>query len=205
MKLLIADDHNLVRDALVSHITRDNPDTIVLEAASFDEAYDLINTQSGIDLVLLDICMPGMGDLSVVTELTTNMPKLPVALISGTIDPDMIEKTFACGARGFIPKTIHGKALLSVLQLIISGEKYIPDILLQPRQKEDDNHYDLSVRELQVLEQLVQGQPNKRIAQRLHIEETTVKLHLRSIFRKLKVHNRTEAVILAIRANIVSH
>lgn len=204
MRLLIADDHNLVRDALVSHVTRDNPQAEVLEASTFTEAREIAQARSDIDLILLDICMPGMGDLSDVEGLIQSMPETPVVLMSGQTESGIIEKTFACGARGFIPKTMRGKALVSVLQMIINGEKYVPDIMLDQPKNDENTKHNLSVRELQVLEQLVKGQPNKRIAQFLHIEETTVKLHLRSIFKKLEVHNRTEAVIRALDANMVS-
>ena len=203
MKLLIADDHHLFRDALVSHVIRSQSDAQVLEASTFGEANQIINQHHDIDLVLLDVFMPGMADLSNVADLIRTQTDLPVVLMSGNVDPGLVEKAFACGARGFIPKTMHGKALISVLQMVISGEKYVPDILLNSDAPTSTNEFDLSARELQVLEQLIKGQANKRIAQHLYIEETTVKLHLRSIFKKLGVRNRTEAVIQALNAGII--
>ncbi|MBX2867595.1 MAG: response regulator transcription factor [Acidiferrobacterales bacterium] len=207
MKIVIADDHDLVRDALITLIERDDPNSEVFGASDFDGARELIDQQSDVDVLLLDVIMPGMANMTSVRTIRDKYPKIPVVLMSGHISQGDVERGFEMGARGFIPKTMNGKTLLSVLHLVVSGARYIPDLVLEessdskPAPAQASN---LSARELDVLNELVKGLSNKVIAKNLGVEETTVKLHLRSLFKKLEVKNRTEAVIAAIEQGIIS-
>lgn len=198
LKLIIADDHDLVRDALTTLIERDDSSATVLQASDFPTALGLAETHDDVDLALLDVYMPGMDQLTGVKRMTAQFPKLPVVVMSGTIQRGDVSRAFDMGAQGFIPKTMNGKALVSVLHLVMSGARYVPDIMLETEAVETKPRFDLSPREFEVMEQLVKGLSNKVIARNLSIEETTVKLHLRSLFRKLGVNNRTEAVIAAL-------
>lgn len=202
MNILIADDHDLVRDAIASLISRDDPQAKVLLASDYQQAAQILADGAEIDLVLLDVNMPGMNNLDGLSELVTAYPQIPIAMISGIIKRNEVQRSFALGAKGFIPKTMNGNALLSVLKMIINGTKYVPEIILQePGSHDDAPHTDLlSQRETEVLQELFKGHSNKLIAKNLYIEETTVKLHLRSLFNKLGANNRTEVVIKAIKA-----
>lgn len=205
MKLIIADDHDLVRDALSTLIERDQSDSTVLQAEDFPSALALAEQNDDVDLVLLDVYMPGMDNLTAVSRFKNTFPDIPIVLMSGHVQQGDVERGFEMGARGFIPKTIKGKALLSVLNLVKSGARYVPELVLEaepaaPAGAADDAG--LSARELDVLRQLVKGHSNKVIARNLNIEETTVKLHLRALFRKLEVSNRTEAVVTAIERGL---
>lgn len=202
MKLIIADDHDLVRDALTTLIQRDDPEVNILTAPDFHIALELAAQHSDLDLVLLDVYMPGMENLEGVRRMVTDHPDLPVVLMSGMVRRGDVSRAFEMGARGFIPKTMNGKTLVSVLHLVMSGGRYVPDILLTDEEPAQEGKFDLSPREMEVLEQLVKGLANKVIARNLHIEETTVKLHLRSLFRKMNVKNRTEAVIVAMDSGL---
>lgn len=202
MKLIIADDHDLVRDALATLVERDDSRATVLQASDFSSAFELADSHDDLDLVLLDVYMPGMDNLAGVEKITTRFPDLPVVVMSGTVQRGDVSRAFDMGARGFIPKTMNGKALVSVLHLVMSGARYVPDIMLEEDQQPAKPQFDLSPRELEVLEQLVKGLSNKVIARNLSIEETTVKLHLRSLFKKLNVNNRTEAVIVAMDSGL---
>ena len=204
LKLIIADDHDLVREALTTLIERDDPTAVVLQASDFPAALELATAHEGVDLALLDVYMPGMDKLSGVQQMTSRFPGLAVVVMSGTVQKGDVARAFEMGARGFIPKTMNGKALVSVLQLVMSGARYVPEIMLEKEQEPAKPKFDLSPRELEVLEQLVKGLANKVIARNLEIEETTVKLHLRSLFRKLNANNRTEAVIVAMESGMVS-
>ncbi len=205
MKLIIADDHDLVRDALSTLIERDDSDTTVLQAEDFPSAFALAEQYGDVDLVLLDVYMPGMENLTSVSRFNNAFPNMPIVLMSGHIQQGDVERGFEMGAKGFIPKTMKGKALISVLNLVKSGARYVPELVLEPEQKSVDATTDdagLSSREIDVLRQLVKGHSNKVIARNLNIEETTVKLHLRALFRKLEVSNRTEAVVTAIERGL---
>lgn len=197
MKLIIADDHELVRDALDVLLVHFSADSEVLHAADFAGALELVESNEDTDLVLMDVYMPGMENLAGLAELQRRYPELPVVMMSGRISQGDVRRAFDLGARGFIPKTLKGKALISVLELVLNGVRFVPDIMLSGGASTAKPEYDLSPREVEVLEQLAKGLSNKVIARELEIEETTVKLHLRSLFKKLGVNNRTEAVIVA--------
>lgn len=197
MKILIADDHDLVRDAITSLIVRDDNKTQVFQACDVQQSLDILEQQPNIDLILLDVNMPGMDNLQSIKTIADGYPKIPIAMISGEVKREEVERSFELGAKGFIPKTMNGKSLLLTLNLIISGTKYIPEIYLEPESIETNAL--LSKRELQVLNELLNGHSNKVIAKTLFIEETTVKLHVRSLFQKLDAKNRTEVVIKALK------
>ena len=200
MKILIADDHDLVRDAISSLIERDDNKTQVFQACDVQQSLDILEQQTNIDLILLDVNMPGMNNLQSIKTIADAYPTIPIAMISGEVKKEEVERSFELGAKGFIPKTMNGKSLLLTLNLIISGTKYIPEICLEP---ETIGPIEISTllsrRELQVLNELFNGHSNKIIAKTLFIEETTVKLHLRSLFQKLDAKNRTEVVINALK------
>ncbi len=204
MNIIIADDHDLVRDAIASLITRDDNQTQTFLASDFQQAMDLLAQNNDIDIILLDVNMPGMANLESVKTVVEHYPNIPVAMISGVIKKAEVELSFEYGAKGFIPKTMNGKALLSVLKMIINGTRYVPEIYLekQAAPQKSKKQDVLSQRERDVLNELFKGQSNKQIAKKLFIEETTVKLHLRSLFTKLNAHNRTEVVIKAIQKGL---
>lgn len=201
MNIIIADDHDLVREALATLIVRDDEEAGVFQADSLPPVLELIDTQPKVDVLLLDVHMPGMSDLSVIQTITREHPGLPVVMMSGSIDKTIINQCYAYGASGFIPKTMNGNALVSVLKMVISGVKYVPDMMLQEDEPgHDQQHNELTDREAQVLQLLLEGQSNKAIARQLFIEPTTVKMHLRSLFKKFAASNRTELVIKAIKS-----
>lgn len=202
MKIVIADDHDLVRDALATLIERDQPGSEVLRASNFEEALAFTTSHNNLDLVLLDVYMPGMNGLQSLKQIVKQFPEVPVVLMSGTVRRNDVDTGFENGARGFIPKTMNGKALVSVLNLVIAGSRYVPEIMLEDAASPAADEFELSPRETDVLNQLSQGFSNKVIARNLGIEETTVKLHLRSLFKKLNVKNRTEAVVVARNAGL---
>lgn len=203
MNIIIADDHDLVRDALALLIKKDEPDAVVWQACDLGQAMDMTARQGPVDLVLLDVYMPGMDDMMGLKRMVDTHPTVPVVLMSGMIRSGDVTRAFELGAKGFIPKTLSGKALVSVLKMVLSGVRYVPDILLEQKARKPGQDFNLSPREGDVLQQLFKGYSNKVIARKLGIEETTVKLHLRSLFRKLGVQNRTEAVIVATDNDLV--
>ena len=201
MHLLIADDHHLLREALVDHLQREWPDSTIQQCHDFDDAKRCIEHDSP-SVALLDVYMPGLFNLTQIQSLIEQHPDMKVVMMSGELKPSLAKSCYAVGASGFIPKTMHSAALASVLTMVANGEKYITDLMFESEDSADDR-YDLSPREREVLVQLAKGHSNKKMAQHLAIEESTIKLHLRSIFKKMKVSNRTEAVVKAIESSVL--
>jgi len=205
MKVLLADDHDLVRDGLIALISRDDPSVVAQGARDLDEALGLLQ-QASYDVVLLDLRMPGMHGLEGVRRLGALYPDVPIVLMSGAISQSDVDEAYRIGIRGFVPKTLAGKALVNALRLVVAGERYIPEALMRnvcDKELQGGAISRLSPRETQVLQCLSHGASNKEIAGTLSIQESTVKLHLRNLGEKLGARNRTEIVIKAIEQGLV--
>jgi len=213
MKLLIADDHTLFRDALVQYIERSNPASSVVLAKDFHEAFDILKQNSDQDLVILDLRMPGMNGLEGFRTLKQHFPKLHVALMSGVAEEEDVQKALDIGAVGYFPKTMSGRALLAAIEKVVAGETYIPkgkNSTYMPSYYADyistvgkkggisgEIKTDLTPREAEVLSYLLNGSSNKEIARALNLQVVTVKLHVRGVCRKLDAKNRTQAALKA--------
>lgn len=215
MKLLIADDHALFRDALVQYIERADPLSSITLAKDFHQALDELEQNPHQNLVVLDLRMPGMDGLNGFKIMKDRFPDIPVALMSGLAEPKDVEEALQIGAVGYFPKTMSGKALLSAIKKVVSGEIYVPEgkggEKFMPSyhcdnvQTTDGNdnadlpsleNLQLTPREGEVLSFLVEGASNKDIARSLNLQVVTVKLHVRGICRKMGAKNRTQAALL---------
>ncbi|MCE0506444.1 MULTISPECIES: response regulator [unclassified Roseivivax] len=199
MRILFADDHDLLRDMIVAYLeAEDGID--VEQAASFEEACAKIETGGRYDLVLLDYKMPGMRGLdSLEKALTLDGRDQRVAIISGEASREIAEKALAMGAAGFVPKTLAAKSLVSAIKFMAMGEQYAP-IQFMTAEAERESHPivdKLTQRETEVLKGVFEGKSNKEIARDLDLTEPTIKLHMKTLFRKLDVKNRTQAALLA--------
>ena len=209
MKLLIADDHTLFRDALVQYIERSNPASTVVLAKDFNEAFEMLKKDSEQDLVVLDLRMPGMEGLQSFLTLKENFPALRVALMSGVAEEEDVQRALDYGAVGYFPKTMSGRALLKAIEQVVAGEKFIPkgkNSTYMPSYYADeepslngasDMKAEFTPRESEVLSYLLDGASNKEIARALDLQVVTVKLHVRGICRKLGAKNRTQAALKA--------
>jgi DNA-binding NarL/FixJ family response regulator len=200
LRIVIADDHALVRELLERQV-RDLGDHIeVLHAGTLQQVLELLADAGRLDLVLLDLRMPGMNGFAGLQAVRQARPEVPVAMLSGQVDPQTIREALQAGAAGYLPKTMRAAGMLNALRLILAGERYVPDTALGPGAPpvtpaaDARGGAELSRREQDVIKLLLRGQTNKEIARGLAIEEVTVALHLRSIYRKLNVRNRTQAV-----------
>ena len=201
MKILLADDHHLVREAIASYLTRAAPDISCVEAADFQQVRDRLAGDSDFDLVILDYRMPGMNGLGGLDEVKGRLPAVAVAILSGAMDSDEAERALERGAAGVIMKNLRGTALLTALRLMAAGETYVPRAVINAlpgRHSARPSFDNLTPRELDCIEQLVHGSPNREIAGRLAISEITVKLHLNSAFKKMGARNRSDAVRIAM-------
>lgn len=203
MRVLIADDHDLLRDTLKAFLDAEgtfDADT----AASFGAAEAKVQAGEAYDLILLDYEMPGMKGLDGLARMMTHDGARRVAIISGTASRDVAEQALARGAAGFLPKTLSARSLVNAVRFMAMGEQYAPPDFM--RAPEDEPVHPLaerlSKREMDVLAGLTQGKSNKEIARDLDIREPTVKLHMKTLYRKIGASNRTQAAIIAKDAGL---
>ncbi|MRX27261.1 response regulator transcription factor [Kangiella sp. HZ709] len=205
MNILLADDHDLFRDAIELLLKRDLKASNIDHADSYASVRDNLE-QNKQDLVLLDYQMPGMKGIDSIRDLI-QIQETPFIILSGFVDKPLIQKLFESDVNGVIPKTIAGETLGSAIELVLKGGKYIPDILLNEDQHDDfkrNNSPKLTQRESDVLHMLVEGMSNKEIARGLNLEESTVKLHIRALCSKLDSKNRTGVVVSAFKLGLIS-
>ena len=193
LKVLIADDHRLMLHSIRLALDADDEIEIVAEADSGAKVLPFIG-QTGPDLVLLDVRMPGMDGLTVLERIRERYPQVRVAMLSGVDDPSVIQAAFDRGASAFIVKHIDPRDLPSALRQAVDDTVFQPLGLLERAPSSAADEAGLTKRELTILEALQTGLSNKQIAEKLFVAEETVKFHLTKIYRKLDVGNRTEAV-----------
>jgi DNA-binding NarL/FixJ family response regulator len=205
-KIVIGDDHPMVRAALKTAIASVVPDLIAFECSSLDEIIAAISAErSEIDLVLLDLSMPGPHGFSALFLLAAQFPTVPVAIVSARSDPATIERAIAYGASGYIPKSVDLQDLKTAITTILAGEIWISaGSNVGQRDSDDANAVagrfaSLSLQQMKILMMIVDGKLNKQIAGDLAIAEQTVKVHVSAILRKLGVGSRTQAAVLAQR------
>ena len=202
-KILIADDHPLFRLALVQAVANIGEDVEVLEADSLDSARAMLGLQADTDIVLLDLHMPGSHGLMGLVALRTEFPAVAVVMISANDDPQVIRRAMTYGAAGFIPKRSSIEDIQEMLRSTIACEDPLP----LPRNPTIDAEAEqdrqlarrlatLSPQQLKVLILVAEGLLNKQIADRLDIQERTVKAHMSAVFERLDVRNRTQASVL---------
>lgn len=201
MKILIADDHDLVLDAVRSLIENDIPNAEVSVVRSGTEVEALLAKGERFELILLDLRMPGISGAQDVKDLMARYSEQPIAILSGMAARMEVQMLLENGARGFIPKTMPADGLVAAVRLILAGQVFSP---AQPDTGNDSASAALTPREREVLFCLQRGEANKEIARSLDIQETTVKLHLRSLALKLEARNRTEVVVKAIQAGLLA-
>ncbi len=207
--VLIADDHPLFRAALREVIDGMSGEHEILEAGTLDEARDLVTAEPDLDLdlILLDLQMPGSNGYSGLIELRNIAPSVPIVVVSAATSRDVIRDSITYGALGFIPKSLSRDAIREGMECVIAGSLYIPDEEAADAgsgrggvgagHEGDERRPALTRGELRVLKLLANGKSNKVIAYELDIRESTVKAHITAILRKLKVHSRTQAVLAA--------
>jgi DNA-binding NarL/FixJ family response regulator len=200
VKILVADDHALIREAFRHLLTELEGSVVVLEAGDCDGACQLIEQHPDLDLVLLDLRLPGAGGLTTLEKLRNNHPALPVVVVSALEDAATVRGALARGAMGFIPKSSSNDVMLSALRLVLSGGRYLPPEILSgdgttPAPPSSLDEVRLTDRQREVLALIVQGKSNKHICRELGLAEATVKIHVTAILRALKVRSRAQAIV----------
>jgi two-component system, NarL family, nitrate/nitrite response regulator NarL len=203
MRLLLADDHPLFADALRALVERELPAAELQVVADIAAAHDAL-ARTSFDLAILDLHMPGSNGFDGIERTLRRFPDTKVVVISGLARAADVARAVELGARGFFPKTLPVEVLAAALRVVISGGTYVPTDYAQPpaaRAASADAPPGgaFTPREQEVLRRLVTGRSNKEIGRELGLQEITVKLHVRNIFRKLGVRNRVEATNAAAR------
>jgi DNA-binding NarL/FixJ family response regulator len=207
MKVLIVDDHALIRDALSRVLASLAPDMTVLEATDPKAAFETIEREPDLDLVLLDLALPGMHGLSVLQSLREKHPAISVVVISASADRENVKRALDHGALGFIPKSSSNDVLASALRLVLAGGIYVPPEILGRSAAAEPvappiaaghrtpAEIGLTERQAQILALIMKGKSNKLICRELDIAESTVKNQITAILKALNVTSRTQAVI----------
>jgi DNA-binding NarL/FixJ family response regulator len=220
VKILVADDHPLLREALLLVLRELDGGVTALEAGDADAVRRLAGEHPDLDLVLLDICLPGVRALELFDELRRDYPALPLVALSALDDQATVKAVLASGALGFIPKSSPHQVMVNALRLVLSGGRYLPPELM-PELVEDGpaalpvrvvrpgtrggvsvQTLGLTGRQQQVLALLAQGESNKQICRALGLAEATVKVHVGAVLKALNVTSRTQAVVMVNRLGL---
>lgn len=207
VKILIADDHPLIRDAFRHLLSALSPGASIFEAGDCDKTRAHVAEHPDLDLILLDLRLPGPGGLVLLDELRRENPTLPIVVVSAVEDPNVIREVFARGAMGFIPKSSTHDVMENALRLVLSGNRYMPPELLTSNGAPAPGpssaaQVHLTDRQREVLGLIVQGKSNKQICRDLDLAEATVKIHVTAILRALNVSSRAQAIVAAGRLGI---
>jgi DNA-binding NarL/FixJ family response regulator len=211
MRTLIADDHSLFREGCKLLLKSIEPKVDIVEVGDFDETIKALAKKDAFDLILLDLRMPGMGEVEGIKKVRQLAPATPLVVLSAVDDPYYAQKAIDLGVAGFIPKTSSHTVIASALKLILAGGHYVPPTLLNkpvasPRAERSKSEMDvayanvaqkLTPRQMDVMRLLARGESNKGIADLLNLSEGTVKVHVAAILKALNAANRTQAVLIA--------
>jgi DNA-binding NarL/FixJ family response regulator len=211
VKILVIDDHPLIREALRHVLLALDQAIELLEAQDLPEALATAGSHPDVTLILLDLALPGTDGFEALRELRERYPAIPVVVLSASDQPETVREALDLGAMGFIPKTSSNEILIGALRLVLSGGVYLPpevlrkdaggtspDSTVHPRpsgELRSPREIGLTQRQTEVLALLIQGKPNKLICRQLDLAEGTVKIHVTAILKALGVTNRTQAVI----------
>ena len=215
MRILLIDDHTLFREALL-HVLREFDNTaMVIEAATAKEAIRLAAHYHDLDLILLDLTLPGLNGLSALPELHELRPTVPLVILSASEDSVDVRQALNAGVMGYIPKSSSSHEMITALRLVLAGEVYVSSAMLAALESLEAGSVPVTVaaveesvegltpRQLEVLRLMAQGLSNKGICKRLNVAEGTVKLHVTAVMRALNTCNRTQAVIEATRRGLI--
>ncbi|MBX5457551.1 MAG: response regulator transcription factor [Thermogemmatispora sp.] len=211
IRVLLADDHALVREGTRRLLEAESDVEVVAEAASGEEAVEAAQRLNP-DIAIMDIAMPGMGGIEATRQIKAHCPKTAVLVLSAYDDEQYLIALLEAGAAGFLLKNVHGQELVNAIRAVARGESVLQPSLTEkmmrrltnrshPPQRSSDL---LSEREFDVLRLAARGLPNKEIARRLGLSIRTVHSHLANIFQKMQVGSRTEAVLQALRQGMIS-
>ena len=195
MKILVADDHDLVRETIAAFLLAEGMSAVAMIATHAELCAAL--AAETFDLALVDQGLPGMNGLAGLAATVALAGATPIALMSGSTARELAEAAFEAGARGFVPKKMAARAMVAAVRLMARGERFAPMGLLTSDKAPGAPLALLTAREVTVLRGICEGKSNKEIARDLALQEVTVKLHVKTLSRKLGAKNRTHAAMIA--------
>ena len=201
MEVLIVDDHAFIHETLAAVVRKALPGVTVRAASSLDDAVAQARASSRLELVLLDLGLPGCAGIEALARFRSALPKLRVAVVSALEDAATVHAAFAAGAVGYVPKTTPAPLMVAMVRLIAEGGTYFPPQLMA-LPPEETPKVALTERQAAVLRLLIKGLGNRQIAKKLEISENTVKQHTHAVYGALKVSSRTQAIVAAARLGI---
>jgi DNA-binding NarL/FixJ family response regulator len=209
LKVLIIEDHALVREGLLLAMRGLEEGTETLGAEDADQGLKLLETHDDIDLVMLDLMLPGTSGMALLGAIRKRYPTIPVVILSALDDAETASRAMRQGASGFVPKSSSTDALLDALRQVLDGEVFLPPTMREAMERGDGvrgkslaDRYGLTAAQMRVLELLTQGKTNRQIAEMLGVTEGTVKIHVSAIFKALNVTNRSQALLVASRQRV---
>jgi DNA-binding NarL/FixJ family response regulator len=211
MRFLIVDDHAVLRSGLIALLQQAEKDAIALQAGDAEQGLELATSHADIDVVFLDLEMPGLSGIQAIEQFGKRRPDLPVIVLSASEDPADVRRALAAGALGYIPKSANATTLLAAVHLVLQGGVYVPPLILNHAASERNDAHPgdppnarvrLTGRQREVLRLIVQGCSNKEIAIALDLSEKTVKVHVSGLFKALNVVNRAQASVAARDAGL---
>jgi two-component system nitrate/nitrite response regulator NarL len=212
MKLLIVDDHPVVRDGLAALLRQLGPGVTVLQAEDSAQGLSVADAHPDLDVVILDLAMPGKDGFAGLHEFGNLRPQLPVVVLSSSEDPRDVRRALASGALGYIPKSAPPRSILAALQFVLAGNVYVPTLLAHETastwvKAPDDgvprSGVRLTSRQTEVLRLLCEGRSNKEIGLKLGLSQKTIKVHVTAIFKAMNVVNRIQAAAAATKAGLI--
>lgn len=202
-KFLVADDHPIVREALMNALGPHFDSLTFVQSNSLDSTLQALQQHCDIDLVLLDLQMPGCEFSSGVMRVNQDFPKVPIAVISANDSPQIVAMSIGFGAKGFIPKATPTEQIVEAINTILAGGKWLPiemsdqvNAISEEQLELAKKVAEITPKQFEVLKLVQEGLLNKQIASDLNITEATVKAHISAVFRKLQVNTRTQAVLV---------
>ncbi len=201
-KILIVEDHALVREALTQTLSRLEPDMELVEASGADEAIERLNSGSDWDLVVVDLMLPDMNGFSLLGVIAKRFPDVPAIVVSAMDDAVSVRRAIKGGASGFVSKASPGDVLCEAVRTVLDGGVFLPDVdrgAVKRAAAPVNERFGLTPAQTRVMELLSQGKTNREIADLLGLSEGTVKVHMSAIFRALKVSNRAQALVVISR------
>lgn len=210
LKVLIIEDHTLVREGLLLAIRSLEDGAQTLGAPDADAGLALLEQHSDIDLVVLDLMLPGTSGMALLGAIRKRYPTIPVVILSAMDDAETATRAMRQGASGFVPKASSTDSLLTALRQVLDGEVYLPQSMREAIERGDGTRgksvaarYGLTAAQVRVLALLTQGNTNRQIAEMLGVTEGTIKIHVSAIFKALNVSNRSQALLVANRQRMM--
>jgi DNA-binding NarL/FixJ family response regulator len=207
MKILVVDDHAVLREGLAALLTGAGAAETVLHAGSLGEGLRLAAANTDLDAALLDLQLPDAGGVAAVAAFSELNPTLPILVVSASEDAGDVRRALDAGALGYAPKSASAETLVSAVRLVLAGGVYVPPLMLRPEAQAQAQVGAgvgaLTPRQREVLAALAAGLSNKQIGRKFDLSEKTVKVHVGAILKALGLTNRTQAARAALAAGLI--